>query len=150
MEFGGPILSPFQLKLSKLAKRRLCEPETDDSVNPKLSKSTARVGRLDPSELGWHSENSFEALSYHLPAPQPRVDLECALGTRMVSRQLGWEHHNIPHVRRPNGYIEWGAEVIDHHTFNLKGGEDHTHYICGAIYVSLCDYDVCPNFFNLC
>lgn len=148
MALGGPTLSSFQLKLSELARQHMYEPETDESANPKLGKSTARVGKLDPSELGWHSENSFEALSYHPPAPKPRVDLKCALGARMVSRQLGWEHHRVRHVRRPNGYIEWAVEVLQNHSFGLKGGEDHTDYICGAIYCSLYNYDVSPFLFR--
>jgi hypothetical protein len=144
MVLGQPTRSSYQLKLSELAKKQLYEPETTALANPILTKSAEIGARVVPGDRGWHSEHSFDALSYHPTAPRPHAELLCTLGKRMVSRQLGWENHNISYVQRPIGYTEWGAEVLTNHSFNLKGGEDHTDYICGAIYCSLCDYTASP------
>uniref|UniRef100_A0ACD5U7V5 Uncharacterized protein n=1 Tax=Avena sativa TaxID=4498 RepID=A0ACD5U7V5_AVESA len=101
-------------------------------------------GRLVPGEHGWHSEHNFDALSYHPLALGPHAELRCTLESRIVSKHLGWENHKIPYVERPTGYTQWGTEILAHHSFNLRGGEEHTDYICGAIYCSLCDYTASP------
>ena len=53
---------------------------------------------------------------------------------------LGCEHHDIQYVQRPDVYTEWGVEFLTPHSFNFEGSENHTDYICVAIYCSLCDY----------
>ena len=58
---------------------------------------------------------------------------------------MGWEYHEIQYVKRPQGYTQWGVEVLNNHYFNLKVGEENMDYIRGAIYCSLCDYPVSPS-----
>ncbi|VAI14843.1 unnamed protein product [Triticum turgidum subsp. durum] len=145
MAHGQPLVSSYQLTISKLAKQQLCEPATHELANPVLVHSTLSRGTLDSSLRGWHSEHSFHALCYHPMAPIPRSDLDFTLGTRIVSQKLGWEYHEIQYVKRPKGYTQWGVEVLNNHYFNLQGGEENTDYIRGTIYCSLCDYSVSPS-----
>lgn len=144
MAHGQPVLSSSHLPISELAKRHLFEPRTDVLANPVLVNSTVVEGVLDPSSRGWHSEHSFEALSYDPQAPLARDDLKCTLGMRMSSKGLGWEEDSIQYVKYPQGYTGWGVQILNQFSFNLKGIEENTDYICGAIYCSLCDYTICP------
>lgn len=62
----------------------------------------------------------------------------------MISKGLGWEFHEVEYSVSPPRYVEWGAQILKKYSMHLKGSEENTDYIYGAIYCSLGDYSVSP------
>ncbi|XBI89989.1 hypothetical protein VPH35_027714 [Triticum aestivum] len=122
-----PTVPSHRLALVELAKQqKLYEPSSDDQDCPIVKVISIPKGELDYGPRGWRARQSKLAYSYYPLAASPRTDTAFCLGTRMVSKGLTWERHDIEYIPRPSG---------------LGEGSD---YLCGAIYCSLGDYSISP------
>ncbi|KAI5006676.1 hypothetical protein ZWY2020_033919 [Hordeum vulgare] len=133
-----------RLPLSQLAKRHLFEPDTSITHNPVIRRREITQGNPEYCPRGWKSGHLFMAQCYYPLSPRPLSGEASTLGTRMIALGLGWEHHEIEHVASPNGYVDWGAEVLRRYSFHLKGNEKGADYVYGAIYCSLGEYSIFP------
>ncbi|XBJ09209.1 hypothetical protein VPH35_014324 [Triticum aestivum] len=133
-----------RMSLLQLAKRQLFEPDTNLLYNPVIREQLTPQGNPEYSRRGWTSGRSFIAQCYYPVAPHPRVDTAVTLGTHMISKGLGWEFHEVEYSIAPPGYVEWGTNILKNYSMHLKGSEENTDYIYGAIYCSLGEYSVSP------
>ncbi|XBI24816.1 hypothetical protein VPH35_049860 [Triticum aestivum] len=140
-----PTVPSHRLSLVELAKQqKLYEPSSDDQDRPIVKAISIPKGELDHGPRGWRAIQSKLAYSYYPLAASPRTHTTFYLGTRMVSKGLTWERHDIEYMPRPLGYNEWGANILRNHSFSLKGLGEGSDYLCGAIYCSLGDYSISP------
>ncbi|XP_044414643.1 uncharacterized protein [Triticum aestivum] len=145
MAQNSPTVPSHRLSLVELAKQqKLYEPSSDDQDCPIVKAISIPKGELDYGPRGWRARQSKLAYSYYPLAASPRTDTAFCLGTRMVSKGLTWERHDIEYMPRPSGYNEWGANILRNHSFSLKGLGEGSDYLCGAIYCSLGDYSISP------
>ena len=145
MAQNSPTVPSHRLSLVELAKQqKLYEPSSDDQDCPIVKAISIPKGELDYGPRGWRARQSKLAYSYYPLAASPRTDTAFCLGTRMVSKGLTWERHDIEYMPRPSGYNEWGANILRNHSFSLKGLCEGSDYLCGAIYCSLGDYSISP------
>lgn len=143
-EATAPPNNSHRMSLLQMAKIHLYTPATSELANPVIRPLNIPHGNLEYGERGWTSGPSFLGQCYQPLAPLPRLDEAVTLGTRMVSKGLGWENHEVEYVPIPLGYTEWGARVMKKYCTHLKGSEEGVDYVYGAIYCSLGDYSVSP------
>ncbi|CAM0954333.1 unnamed protein product, partial [Alopecurus aequalis] len=133
-----------ELSICRLAERHLYEPDTSQEVNPVIRESVQTHADLTRHPRGWNVRTTCSDYSFHpliTPFPDP-AHKAYTLGNMMVEKGLGWDGHTVGYVPQIAGYVEWGVNILNHHSFCLKGEEENADYIYGAIYCSLGEYVV--------
>lgn len=145
MEANEPPLSFERLPLSHVAQFQTYAPTSGDEANPVIIERELTMGERDNSARGWRSASTLRGRCFYPPAQSSQPVQAFTLGNRMIAQGFGWEYHDVEYVPVPSGYVEWGTAVLNHHCLNLKGDEEGTDYIYGAIYCSLGRYSISPS-----
>ena len=132
----------------ELATKERFELNLVDSLNPTIGTRRFIPAEYDiKSNRGWRNVGSSTfRLCYCPPAPVLHHKRQgVTIGTKMVAKGLGWEHHDIEYVPLPDGYREWCINILQGHSSYLKGHPDDMDFIYGAVYCSVGNYSINPS-----
>ncbi|KAL6654731.1 hypothetical protein ACP70R_008196 [Stipagrostis hirtigluma subsp. patula] len=144
---GEQLPETHRMPLSYVAQKQPYELLTSDTANPIIREIQLVKGEFDLGNRNrnWRAKSSFPARCFYPLEPRPHEDKANTLGNRIVSKGLGWENFSFAPISFPTGYEAWCADILNNHSFNLKGDGSGTDYLYGAIFCSLGKYTISPS-----